>query len=189
MSAGTRATAGCAPWVSGEFPGQWGAWALRPGACEPGRVRLRRFTPTREVCDISWPLTTSLTRSPDLARASSRIDASWTFTSEKTARDTKLPVSTVRFAAPFLGLDSTAPAGRRATVRVTVQGAAAGGNLGSLTVHVSDDGRTWTEVALRKGAFTHRTPAAGKSVSLRAEVTDKQGNTSKVTIHDAYAGR
>ncbi|MBP5877990.1 S8 family peptidase [Streptomyces scabiei] len=137
----------------------------------------------------AYRLTTSLTRSAGLARASSRIDASWTFASEKTARDTKLPVSTVRFAAPFLDLDSTAPAGRRATVRVTVQGAAADGNLGSLTVYVSDDGGTWTEVALRKGVFTHRTPAAGKSVSLRAEVTDKKGNTSKVTIHDAYAGR
>jgi hypothetical protein len=123
------------------------------------------------------------------AGVSSRIDASWTFTSEKTERDTELPVSTVRFAAPFLGLDRTAPAGRRAAVRVIVQGAAADGNLGSLTVYVSDEGGPWTEVALRKGAFTHRTPAAGKSVSLRAEVTDKKGNTSKVTIHDAYAGR
>ncbi|MFE7762072.1 S8 family peptidase [Streptomyces sp. NPDC057438] len=137
----------------------------------------------------AYRLTTSLTRSAGLARASSRIDASWTFTSEKTARDTRLPVSTVRFGAPFLGLDSTAPAGGRATVRVTVQGAAAGRNLGSLSVYVSDDGWKWTEVVLRKGTFTHRTPAAGKSVSLRAEVTDKQGNTSKVTIHDAYVGR
>ncbi|MDX2549757.1 S8 family peptidase [Streptomyces stelliscabiei] len=137
----------------------------------------------------AYRLTTSLTRPAELARASSRIDASWTFTSEKTARDTKMPVSTVRFGAPFLGLDSTAPAGGRATVRVTVQGAAAGDNLRSLSVYVSGDGRKWTEVALKKGAFTHRTPAAGKSVSLRAEVTDKQGNTSTVTIHDAYFGR
>jgi hypothetical protein len=59
-----------------------------------------------------YRLTTSLSRSADLARVSSRIDASWTFTSEKTVRDTKPPVSTVRFGAPFLA--STAPLRRAA---------------------------------------------------------------------------
>ena len=96
---------------------------------------------------------------------------------------------TVRFGAPFLGLDSTAPAGRKATVRVTVQGAAAGRDLRSLAVYVSGDGKKWTEVAVKKGSFTYGTPAPGKSVSLRAEVTDKKGNRSTVTIHDAYFGR
>ncbi|WP_199923950.1 S8 family peptidase [Streptomyces scabiei] len=137
----------------------------------------------------TYRLTTSISRAADLAGASSRIDASWTFKSRKTASDTRLPVSTVRFGAPFLGLDSTAPAGRKATVRVTVQGAAAGRNLRSLSVYVSGDGKKWTEVAVKKGSFTYGTPAAGKSVSLRAEVTDKKGNRSKVTIHDAYFGR
>jgi hypothetical protein len=74
-------------------------------------------------------------------------------------------------------------------VPVTVQGAAAGRNLKSLSVCVSGDGRKWTEVAVNNGRFGHRTPAAGKSVSFRAKVADTKGNTSKVTIYDAYAGR
>ncbi|WP_217185439.1 S8 family peptidase [Streptomyces sp. AC495_CC817] len=137
----------------------------------------------------TYRLTTSISRSADLAGAASRIDASWTFTSEKTASDTKLPASTVRFGAPFLGLDSTAPAGSEGTVRVTVQGAAKGGNLKSLAVYVSGDGKKWTKVALKNSRFTQKAPAAGKSVSLRAVVTDKKGNRSTVTIHDAYFGR
>ncbi|WP_327728041.1 S8 family serine peptidase [Streptomyces sp. NBC_00487] len=145
-----------------------------------------RFTVPADLA--RYRLTTSLSRAAELATASSRIDASWTFTSKKTANDTELPVSTVRFGAPFLGLDSTAPAGTKGTVRVTVQGAAAGKNLKSLAVYVSGDGKKWTEVAVRNGTFTYGTPAAGKSVSLRAEVSDKKGNTSTVTIHDAYFG-
>ncbi|WP_086802985.1 S8 family peptidase [Streptomyces caniscabiei] len=137
----------------------------------------------------TYRLTTSISRSADLARASSRIDASWTFRSKKTASDRKLPVSTVRFGAPFLGLDSTAPAGTEGTVRVSVQGAARGGNLRSLAVYVSGDGKKWTKVALKNSRFTQRAPAAGRSVSLRAVVTDKKGNRSTVTIHDAYFGR
>ncbi|MDT0566366.1 S8 family peptidase [Streptomyces sp. DSM 3412] len=137
----------------------------------------------------TYRLTTSISRSTDLARASSRIDASWTFTSRKTAGDTRLPVSTVRFGAPFLGLDSTAPAGTEGTVRVTVQGAARGENLKSLAVYVSGDGKKWTKAALKNSGFTQKAPAAGKSVSLRAVVTDRKGNKSAVTIHDAYFGR
>ncbi|MFE7840314.1 S8 family serine peptidase [Streptomyces sp. NPDC057474] len=137
----------------------------------------------------TYRLTTSVSRSADLATASSRIEASWTFKSKKTTSDTKLPVSTVRFGAPFLGLDSTAPAGRKADISVTVQGAAAGKNLKSLAVYVSGDGKKWTEAAVKNGRFTYGTPAAGKSVSLRAEVTDKKGNKSTVTIRDAYFGR
>ncbi|WP_438818526.1 S8 family peptidase [Streptomyces brasiliscabiei] len=139
----------------------------------------------------AYRLTTSISRSADLATASSRIDASWTFPSKKTTGDRKLPVSTVHFGAPFLGLDSTAPAGSKSTVRVTVQGAAAGRNLKSLAVYtrVSGTGQKWTEVTVRKGRFTQKTPAAGRTVSLRAEVTDRKGNRSTVTIHDAYSGR
>ncbi|WP_189782399.1 S8 family peptidase [Streptomyces capitiformicae] len=137
----------------------------------------------------TYRLTTSVSRSADVARASSRIDASWTFKSRKTADDTTLPVSTVRFGAPFLGLDSTAPAGGKVSVPITVQGAAAGRNLKSLTVYVSDGGKKWTKAAVKNGRFSCVTPGAGESVSFRAEVTDKKGNKGTVSIYDAYFGK
>ncbi|MER6998123.1 S8 family serine peptidase [Streptomyces sp. NPDC000410] len=139
--------------------------------------------------DAAYRLTTSLTRSPALARTSSRVDASWTFRSKETAGEAKLPVSTVRFDAA-VGLDSTAPAGRTQLVPVTVQGAAAGDKLKSLEVYVSyDRARTWTKVPVRNGKVAVRNPAKGQGIALRAEVTDKDGNLSTVAIHDAYFGR
>ncbi|BBC33365.1 hypothetical protein SGFS_046590 [Streptomyces graminofaciens] len=137
----------------------------------------------------SYRLTTSVRRAPELARVSSRIDASWTFKSKKTSTDTKLPVSVVRFGTG-VALDGTVSTGAKAFVPVTVQGAAAGGNLKSLTVYVSfDGGEKWTRTAVTGGHLTFKNPAAGESVSFRAEVTDKKGNVSKVTIYDAYFGR
>ncbi|PIM69931.1 peptidase S8 [Streptomyces sp. JV178] len=136
----------------------------------------------------TYRLTTSVIRDPALARASSRVDASWTFRSARTTSDRGLPVSTVRFGGAYLGLDSTAPAGTRIGVPVTVQGAAADGNRTSLTVYVARDDGKWTKAAVKNGKVTVVTPGAGKSVSLRAEVIDKDGNRSTVTIHDAYVG-
>ncbi|MFE7113412.1 hypothetical protein ACFU98_44695 [Streptomyces sp. NPDC057575] len=70
---------------------------------------------------------------------------------------------------------------------MSVQGAAGGGNLKSLTVRVSyNDGRSWNKATATGGRITVRNPAKGKGVSLRAEITDKQGNTSMVSIRNAY---
>ncbi|WP_282797203.1 S8 family serine peptidase [Streptomyces sp. CC224B] len=144
---------------------------------------------TVPAADAEYRLTASLTRSPELAAVSTRVDASWTFRSRHTAAETALPVSTVRFA-PKLGLDSRAPAGVRQAVPVTVQGHAAGANLKSLRVYASHDGgRTWSELTVRGGEVEVENPARGKGVSLRATVTDRQGNTSTVRIIDAYRGR
>ena len=61
----------------------------------------------------------------------------------------ELPASTVRFNARRSGLDSRVEAGRTVTFPVTVEGAARGRNLKSLTVYVSyDDGRTWTKLTV-----------------------------------------
>ncbi|MCS0606253.1 S8 family serine peptidase [Streptomyces sp. LP11] len=140
--------------------------------------------------DAAYRLTTSVRRSAKVARASSRIDAAWTFRSKKPSGDAlvQLPASAPHFGATT-GLDSTVPAGRKVTFPVTVEGAAAGRNLKSLTVYVSYDGRTFTKVAVHGGRITVKNPARGKSVSFRAEITDKRGNTSQVTIYDAYFGK
>ncbi|MBB5107049.1 S8 family peptidase [Streptomyces spectabilis] len=139
--------------------------------------------------DAEYRLTASVTRSPKLARVSSRVEASWTFRSRHVDGEAALPVSTVRFT-PELGLDSRAPAGVKQSVPVTVQGYAAGGDLASLNAYVSyDKGRTWTGLTVSGGRAEVTNPARGKGVSFRAEVTDRQGNVSRVTILDAYLGR
>ncbi|WP_343242712.1 S8 family peptidase [Streptomyces sp. SID8111] len=139
--------------------------------------------------DAAYRLTTSVKRSTRVAAVSTRVDASWTFRSRKVTRPAPLPLSTVRFGA-VTGNDSKVAAGRTARVPVTVEGAARGRNLKSLAVYVSyDAGRTWKKAAVTKGSITVKNPAKGKSVSFRAKVTDKKGNTSTVAIHHAYHGK
>ncbi|MEU9454885.1 S8 family peptidase [Streptomyces sp. NPDC048277] len=141
--------------------------------------------------DAAYRLTASVRRAAGVARAGSRIDVSWTFRSRKPSGGlpVQLPASMVRFDAPT-ALDSTVPAGRTAVYPVTVQGAAKGANLRSLAVWASyDHGRTWQKVTVTHGRVTVKNPAKGKSVSLRAEVTDKKNNTSTISVYDAYYGR
>jgi subtilisin family serine protease len=138
-----------------------------------------------------YKLTTSARRSTKVHAASTRVDASWTFQSRKptSGLPTELPVSSIRFKAP-VGLDSRVPAGREVTYPVTVEGAAAGRNLKSLAVYVSyDDGRSWKKTDVRNGRIIVRNPAKGKGISLRAEITDRKGNRSKISIHNAYYGK
>ncbi|MEV5841040.1 S8 family peptidase [Streptomyces sp. NPDC051985] len=136
-----------------------------------------------------YRLSTSVKRSAGVARDSSRIDATWTFTSQKASDTVALPASTLRIAART-DLTGHAPARRKVTVPVTVQGSAAGRNLGSLAVWVSyDHGRHWTKLAVGHGRITYKNPAKDKSVSLKYRITDKKGNASAVTVYDAYFGR
>ncbi|UCM89750.1 S8 family serine peptidase [Streptomyces marincola] len=119
---------------------------------------------------------------------STRVVLDATFTSAEVSGDTPvaLPFSVVRFT-PGLGLDSTLPGGQTTGIPVTVQGSAANGGHQSLTVSYSaDGGTTWTQAPLVSGAAQVANPPAGGSVSLRAEVTDAQGNTTTQTIIDAY---
>ncbi|MFJ6573289.1 S8 family peptidase [Streptomyces sp. NPDC091292] len=139
--------------------------------------------------DAEYRLTTSVERPAAVAAASTRIDAGFTFRSKEVAATTALPVSTVRFAAP-VDLASRAPAGKSVQVPVVVQGSAAGKNLKSLTVSVSyDDGKTWQPVKVDNGRISVKNPAKDKSISFLADVTDKQGNKSTLTIHHAYYGK
>ncbi|WP_442802734.1 S8 family peptidase [Streptomyces sp. CB01373] len=141
--------------------------------------------------DAQYRLTTSVKRSAKVAGASTRVDASWTFRSKKPSgsSEVRLPASTLRFKATT-GLDNRVPAGRTATFPVTVEGAAAGKNLKSLSVWVSyNDGKTWKKVTVKKGKITVKNPAKGKAVSYKAKITDKKGNVSTVAIYGAYRGK
>lgn len=138
--------------------------------------------------NASYKLTTSVIRSVKVAAASTRIDASWTFSSKKPSGSTvaQLPVSTARFNA-VTGLDSRVEAGKKVTFPVTVEGAAAGRNLKSLGVWVSYDyGQTWKKVNVVNGKITVTNPAKGKAISFHAKIADKKGNKSTVSIYNAY---
>ncbi|MFF8278887.1 hypothetical protein ACF05T_22650 [Streptomyces lateritius] len=98
-------------------------------------------------------------------------------------------MSTVRFAAP-VDLSSRAPERTPVLVPVAVQGSAAGRNLKSLAVAVShDNGRTWQPVKVHSGRISVKSPAKDSGISLSAEVTDKQGNTSTLTVRNAWYGK
>lgn len=138
-----------------------------------------------------FTLTTSVLRGAATARVSSRIDAAWTFRADAAPTDDEvmLPISTVRFSGARVGPDSTAPAGAVQRIALQVHGAAANGGVGSLTAHASyDGGRTWRALMVSGTRATVRNPARGQSVALRAQVTDKQGGTATVTVHDAFFG-
>ncbi|WP_328847661.1 S8 family peptidase [Streptomyces sp. NBC_00258] len=138
--------------------------------------------------DASYKLTTSVTRSVEVAAASTRIDASWTFRS-KEVTSAVLPASMVRFNAA-VGLDSRAPADKKVSIPVTVQGSAAGKNLKSLSVYVSYDyGQTWKKVTVKNGKIGVTNPAKGKGISFHAKITDKKNNKSTISIYNAYYGK
>ncbi|MFH8659957.1 S8 family peptidase [Streptomyces afghaniensis] len=139
--------------------------------------------------DAEYKLTTSVKRSVKIAAASTRIDASWTFRSKKTSGIKQLPASTVRFNA-VTGLDSKVPAGKTVSVPVTVEGAAKGSNLKSLSVYVSYDyGKTWKKLTVTKGKVSFKNPAKGKAISFHAKIADKKGNKSTISIYNAYYGK
>ncbi|MGC3000735.1 S8 family serine peptidase [Streptomyces sp. G35A] len=139
--------------------------------------------------DAAYKLTTSVKRSVKVAAASTRIDASWSFRSKKTADLTKLPASTARFHA-VTGLDSKVAAGKKVSIPVSVEGAAKGKNLKSLSVYVSYDyGKTWKKADVKKGSITVKNPAKGKAISFHAKIADKKGNKSTISIYNAYYGK
>ncbi|WP_306328655.1 serine protease [Streptomyces venezuelae] len=150
---------------------------------EPGRATFTT-TPGR----AAYRLTATAARG-DGTPAGGRVTASWTFTSAAAPRPAALPLSTVRFT-PALDLDGTAPAGALVKVPVTVQGEAARTGVRSLAVSMSaDGGATWTRVPVTEGQAAFRTPGPGGSVSLRAELTDTEGNTLTQTQTHAYRTR
>ncbi|MFI2209216.1 S8 family peptidase [Streptomyces sp. NPDC020141] len=137
-------------------------------------------------------LAASVARSAATARVSTRIDAEWTFRADAAPTDDEvlMPLSTVRFSGAGVGPDSTAPAGATQTVPLRIDGAAAGGNVKALTAHASyDGGRTWRKLTVTENKVTVKNPARGKSIALRAQVTDKQGGGAEVTVYDGFFGK
>lgn len=137
----------------------------------------------------TYTFVTSLTR-PTYAPHSTRIDCTWTFTSAATG-----------FSEPLLGVrylpkvDSRNTAARTPkTVLPIAVVARPGADTPSLRkpqLKVSGDGgKTWqaaSVVPVGKGLYKaiFDTPA-GSTVSLKATLTDVEGNTTEQTVVDAY---
>ncbi|MEU6077425.1 hypothetical protein [Micromonospora sp. NPDC047074] len=126
---------------------------------------------------------------------STRVDATWTFTADIDATDTDpvpLPLWVVRF---FPEVDETnrLDAGRvvRIPVSVESQPQAAVGRPGRLVISVSGDGgASWHPArVVPAGPRGHTAvivrPDGARSLSLRAQFTDSDGNSVDQTIDDA----
>ncbi|MEO3748295.1 S8 family serine peptidase [Plantactinospora sp. B5E13] len=126
---------------------------------------------------------------------STRVEGTWTFrsghvTGEEPAR---LPLSSVRFSPP-LNQANAAPTGRWFGIPVSVERQPDSGAAGvrSLKVDVSyDDGRTWRKATVLafggSGVVLVQHPDRAGFVSLRADATDRAGNTVRQTVIRAYA--
>ncbi|MBB0243135.1 S8 family serine peptidase [Streptomyces alkaliphilus] len=156
-------------------------------------------TPDVPAGEGDYRLETVTDRTDTAAPISTRVETAHTFRSATPpeGEETQLPISAVRYQ-PDLALDSTAKAGKKIKVPLTVVGAAAGKNTETLRIEVSlDGGNTWKTAKVTGKAtdkkdnrsFTVHNPAAGGSVSLRAHLTDTNGNTTEQTIIDAWRTR
>ncbi|NNN34878.1 S8 family serine peptidase [Streptomyces sp. S3(2020)] len=139
--------------------------------------------------DRAYELSLDASRDPGMYPVSTRVRAQWTFRSAQASEDswTRLPLSVVRFS-PELSPTSTAKAGERLRVPFTVEGAATAATAQKLAFQVSyDEGRTWTAAKVVDGnRLSLKHPAEPGSVSLRAELTDRDGNTLVQTVERAY---
>ncbi|MEU6378876.1 S8 family serine peptidase [Streptomyces sp. NPDC046909] len=150
---------------------------------------LYRATYTVPSQNHRYELSLDATRDPEMYPVSTRVRAQWTFRSTETSADswTRLPLSVVRFS-PELSPTSTAKAGVRLDVPFTIEGAADKRTVKKLKFKVSyDDGKTWTPTPVVGGNHLslHHPPEPG-TVSLRAELTDRHGNTLVQTVDRAY---
>ncbi|HUQ54126.1 S8 family serine peptidase [Lentzea sp.] len=128
-----------------------------------------------------YELTTTANRS-GVAAISTSVTTTWGFDSATTDGVAQVPLSMVRFT-PEIGLDGTLPAHRFQRIPLTVQG----GPARSLTTQVSyDKGRTWQKTWVVGDSMFVLNPGKGGSVSLRAALVGRGGDSVTQTVIDAY---
>lgn len=140
----------------------------------------------------TYTLETSQTRRTYSA-FSTRIETRWTFSSGATAEQTRLPMLGVRYQPT---VDSHNVAERRPVtvlpVVVDAQPGAALPRVRKVEIQVSgDEGKTWRRAAVvptGKGTYKaiFATPMNAKTVSLKAQLVDAEGNTTDQTVIVAY---
>jgi hypothetical protein len=152
-----------------EIPG-WGEFRVAPGPA-------------------AYTLDMTADRAPGVSDFSTRVALNWTFRSDTTAGDTRLPLSVVRFA-PVLSPTGTAPAGRILAVPLVVdqQPGAANRPLRRFTVEASfDDGSSWKTVpVMGRTALVPNPQRPGTFASLRVRATDDHGGELRQTVVRAY---
>ncbi|QEV42934.1 peptidase [Streptomyces nodosus] len=183
----------------GDGGGSWGLsdyTSAKATLLADGKEITSEFLPVDGATQYSVPsgsseysLSLDVARDPSLFPLSTRVTARWTFRSARTAEDrwTSLPLSVVRFS-PRLTLSSTAAAGRSFDVPFTVEGAAARKKDTKVAFRVSyDEGRTWKPAKVTGSRLALHHPSHAGTVSLRAELTDRDGNTLIQSIERAYS--
>ncbi|TDU88705.1 subtilisin family serine protease [Kribbella voronezhensis] len=120
----------------------------------------------------------------------SEVSAVWTFRSGRTAVDSALPLSAVRFS-PALDDHNRAKPGW-VPVSVQRQPGSAAQPARTLAVQVSyDEGKSWQPAPVRRHGAAWQvkvTPPPGTAyVSLRAQSADRAGNTIDQTVVKAFA--
>ena len=118
---------------------------------------------------------------------STSVSAAWTFTSASGGDEfTELPLSVVRFA-PKLDDENASPVGRTLVIPLSVQQRGDGGRIKRIEVQASfDDGKTWSDVAVRGNRAVLRNADQPGFASLRAKAIDSKGNTVELTVLRAY---
>ncbi|WP_367127376.1 S8 family serine peptidase [Saccharothrix sp. HUAS TT1] len=132
---------------------------------------------------------TEVTRAPEVSDFSTRIEVDWTFRSDTTTRERRLPMSVVRFT-PALDGTGSAPAYRPLTVPLVVDGQRGVDNppLRRFRVEVSyDDGASWTSLpVLGRVALVGNRAEPGTFASLRVRAADDRGGELSQTVIRAY---
>jgi subtilisin family serine protease len=168
----------------GDVAGLKSVELLRSGEVVPPSENFVDVGPER----AEYTLRASADRSA-FARLSTRISTEWTFTSEHTEEPATVPLLAVRFA-PNLDDHNAAPAGKQFTIPFHVQrnGSDEPSAVDRLAIEVSyDDGATWQPAKVAHDKATVNHPADAEFVSLRSTVSDRDGNTQRLTITRAYA--
>lgn len=157
------------------------------------------FTVPAEDAAYELTLMTTKIGSPAAVwKRSTQTETTWTFRSERKpgGESQGLPLLFPRYDVPSDGM-KTVPAkdGQRIGLTATGHAGYTPGRLTGATVSFSyDGGETWhaATTAQQGGRWTAtvaHTDAAGRTVTLRTELTDANGNSVVQTVNDAYAVR
>ncbi|MFD9701788.1 S8 family serine peptidase [Lentzea sp. NPDC059081] len=129
------------------------------------------------------------TRSAGISEFGTRVAVDWTFRSDTTSGQRRLPMSVVRFT-PALDGTGSAPANRPLAVPLVTdrQPGADTPPLHHFRVEASyDDGASWTGVpVLGRTALVGNRAGAGTFVSLRVRASDGRGGELDQTVIRAY---
>ncbi|WP_083751961.1 S8 family peptidase [Saccharothrix sp. ALI-22-I] len=132
---------------------------------------------------------TEVTRAQEVSDFSTRIAVDWTFRSDTTTGERRLPMSVVRFA-PALDGTGSAPAYRPLTVPLVVDQQRGVDNppLRHFRVEVSyDDGASWVSLpVLGRAVLVGNRARPGTFASLRVHAADGRGGELSQTVIRAY---